>query len=109
MAETAAPATAAPTTTAASTVATAIQQPESTVIETTLGWFTGIGGILSLILLIVFHFGAAKLSYDVNQSVGWAVVSFFFATLYYPYYAFAHSTRRQSSLLGLLGGRRRKH
>jgi len=76
---------------------------------TAAAWFTGIGGILTIIFLFVFHFGAAKLSYDLNQSFGWGFLSFIFASVYYPYYAFVHSTRRSSSILSsIVGGRRRR-
>jgi hypothetical protein len=45
--------------------------------------------ILPAIFALVFHLGAAYMSYQRNQSIGWAVLSFFFAVFYYPYYAFA--------------------
>ena len=78
---------------------------------TAAAWFTGVGGILSLLFLFIFHFGAAKLSYDLNQSFGWGFLSFLFASVYYPYYAFVHSSRREapSVLSSIIGGRRRKH
>ena len=77
---------------------------------TVAAWFTGVGGIISLIFLFVFHFGAAKLSYDLNQSFGWGFLSFLFASVYYPYYAFVHSSRLETSILSsIVGGRRRKH
>lgn len=44
--------------------------------------------IIPLIFTIVFHVGAAYLSYQRSQSIGWAILSFFFAVFYYPYYAF---------------------
>jgi hypothetical protein len=47
--------------------------------------------IIPTIFAIVFHAGAAYLSYQRNQSVGWAILSFFFAVFYYPYYAFAQA------------------
>ncbi len=47
--------------------------------------------IIPLIFTIVFHAGAAYLSYQRNQSMGWAVLSFFFAVFYYPYYAFTQA------------------
>ena len=98
------------TTTAPTTQTTSATLTTTTPTATVLGWFTGVGGILSLVFLLVFHFGAAKLSYDVNQSAGWAFLSFLFASVYYPYYAFAHSSRREASILSsIVGGRRRKH
>jgi hypothetical protein len=42
---------------------------------------------------IVYCYGAAKLSYNYNTSIGndwaffWAVICYFFAGIYYPYYA----------------------
>jgi hypothetical protein len=56
------------------------------------GWVTT--SIMSIALLpaifaLVFHLGAAYMSYQRNQSFGWAILSFFFAVFYYPYYAFA--------------------
>jgi hypothetical protein len=48
--------------------------------------------ILALLQAILFYSGAAKLSYDRFRSVGWAIVAFLFAPLYYMYYAFFVST-----------------
>jgi len=48
--------------------------------------------ILGFIFAIVFSYGAAKLSYDKYRSVGWAVLDFFFASFYYPYYAIVLNT-----------------
>jgi hypothetical protein len=45
--------------------------------------------IIPAIFALVFHLGAAYLSYQRTQSFGWAILSFFFAVFYYPYYAFA--------------------
>lgn len=44
--------------------------------------------LIPTIFTIVFHAGAAYLSYQRNQSMGWAIFHFFFAIFYYPYYAF---------------------
>ncbi len=44
--------------------------------------------IIPLIFTIIFHAGAAALSYQRNQSMAWAVLHFFLAVFYYPYYAF---------------------
>lgn len=60
------------------------------------------------IFLILFHMGAAKLSYDLHQSALWGFLSFLFASIYYPYYAFVYSARREVST-SLFGGRKRKH
>jgi hypothetical protein len=48
--------------------------------------------ILALLQAILFYSGAAKLSYDRFKSVGWAIVAFLFAPIYYMYYAFFVST-----------------
>lgn len=44
--------------------------------------------IFGAIFTFLFHFGAARLSYLKYQSVVWAILDFFFAVFYYPYYAF---------------------
>jgi len=63
--------------------------------------------IISSILLIAFHVGAAKLSYDKYGSIGWAILDFFFATIYYPYYAFVLNYPGVGTAT-FLGGRRRR-
>jgi hypothetical protein len=67
-------------------------------------------GIVSLIFTIIFffvwHLGAASLSYAKYGSIGWAILDFFFATFYYPFYAFFLNTPTPS--MGMMGGRRRK-
>lgn len=45
-------------------------------------------GLIPLAFALIFSGGAAYLSYQRNQSAALAILSFFFATLYYPYYAF---------------------
>ena len=63
----------------------------------------------SLIISILFSYGAAKLSYDRFQSLGWAVIAFLFSGFYYPYYALFVSTPSPiSPPLGMLGARRRR-
>ena len=47
--------------------------------------------IIPAIFALVFHAGAAYISYQRNQSIGWAILSFFFAVFYYPYYAFTQA------------------
>ena len=64
----------------------------------------GLGGFASLLCLLVFSYGAAKLSYDKFGSIGWAVLNFFFASFYYPYYAIFLSGPQGSTF----GGRRRR-
>ena len=55
------------------------------------------GGFVILLFFlfgILYCYGAAKLSYDYNVSIGnggsafmWAFICYFFAAIYYPYYA----------------------
>jgi hypothetical protein len=52
-----------------------------------VGGFMIVGTILASIFTLLFHYGAARLSYMKYQSVGWAIVNFFFALFYYPFYA----------------------
>jgi hypothetical protein len=67
------------------------------------GLFTG---ILTFIFTILFGLGASRLSYVKYGSVMWAIVDFFFASLYYPYYALV--LNEPCSPMAMLGGRRRK-
>ena len=69
-----------------------------------LGLFGSIMGLLSLLFVILFSYGAAKLSYDKFGSIGWAIVNFFFATFYYPYYAIFLSGPQAA----VVGGRPRR-
>jgi uncharacterized RDD family membrane protein YckC len=76
--------------------------------------------IIPVIILFVFHLGAAFLSYKKFGSMMWAVVDFIFAYFYYPYYAFfLDSTPVESAPMtpiamvggmakALMGARRRK-
>jgi hypothetical protein len=64
-----------------------------TVLTLILGSF---GGVFAFLL----HAAAAKLSYDKYQSVGWAILDFFFGTIYIPYYAFFLNTPSSSSTFG---------
>jgi hypothetical protein len=66
--------------------------------------FASLTGIASFLFYIAFSYGAAKLSYDKFQSVGWAILNFIFAAFYYPYYAIFLSGPSGSSF----GGRRRR-
>jgi hypothetical protein len=65
-------------------------------------------GIVSMVFTVVFlfvwHLGAASLSYAKYGSIGWAILDFFFATFYYPFYAFFLNTPAPT---GMMGGRRR--
>ncbi len=80
--------------------------------EAVLSGFTaGMGGVavifwsvVSLLFLIVFHYGAAVLSYSRYQSVFWAVIDFIFAPFYYPYFALVINQPNSA----VIGGRRRR-
>ena len=65
------------------------------------------GAIVSLVFVAIWYFvwnlGAASLSYAKYGSVGWAILDFFFAPLYYPYYALVLNTPTAA----VMGGRRR--
>jgi hypothetical protein len=63
-----------------------------------------IGGIIGFIFVFLWHYGAASLSYAKYGSIGWAILDFFFATLYYPYYALFLNTATPA----MMGGRRRR-
>jgi hypothetical protein len=60
--------------------------------------------IFTIIFLFVWHLGAASLSYAKYGSIGWAILDFFFASFYYPFYAFFLNTPAPT---GMMGGRRR--
>jgi hypothetical protein len=51
------------------------------------GGFMIAGTVIGAIITFLFHYGAARLSYLKYQSIGWAIVNFFFAVFYYPFYA----------------------
>lgn len=44
--------------------------------------------VIGSILLFMYSLGASMLSYAKYKSIGWATLDFFFAFIYYPYYAF---------------------
>ena len=48
--------------------------------------------LIPTIFALVFHAGAAYMSYQRNQSVGWAILHFFLAVFYYPYAAFTQGS-----------------
>jgi hypothetical protein len=54
-----------------------------------------ISAILSGLFYLVFSYGAAKLSYDRFQNMGWAVLNFLFPMFYYPYHALFLSGAQQ--------------
>jgi len=59
--------------------------------------------IVGAIPWFVYSYGAAKLSYAKFGSVGWSILDFIFAPIYYPYYAYFLDT----SSTNIFGGRRR--
>jgi len=63
---------------------------------------------ISTVILFLWHFGAARLSYLKYGSIGWAVLDFIFATIYYPYYALflAESTAAVPATGVMMGGGR---
>ena len=65
--------------------------------------------IITAIFALVFHAGAAYMSYQRNQSIGCSIMSFFFAVFYYPYYAFfINEAPAPSGILGMTGGGMKK-
>lgn len=68
---------------------------------------TGVSGVFTVLAIVpiiftlVFHLGAAMLSYQRNQSIGWAFLHFFLAVFYYPYFAFTQPSPMAEST-GLL-------
>lgn len=76
------------------------KQKDSTVSVSMTTVYSVIGAIAG----IIFHAGAAKLSYDKYGSIGWAILAFIFGSIYYPYYAFSES----GSSTSMLGGALRK-
>lgn len=74
-----------------------------------VGVVWGIIILLPIVFLFMFHLGAGYLSYQKYGQIGWAILDFFFAYFYYPYYAFFLSgcPVEQSILPSLMGGVRR--
>jgi hypothetical protein len=68
---------------------------------------TTVYSVIGVIAGIIFHAGAAKLSYDKYGSIGWAILAFIFGSIYYPYYAFSESGSSTSMLGGALRRLRR--
>ena len=62
---------------------------------------------LGVITHLIFSYGAAKLSYDMFGSVGWAILDFIFSWFYYPYYAL-FLNKPTPPALGIVGARRRR-
>jgi hypothetical protein len=63
--------------------------------------------VISSLALFLWHLGAARLSYLKYGSIGWAVLDFIFATIYYPYYALflAEGTAAPPTGIMMGGGR----
>ena len=83
----------------------------------TFGTYLVFGVGFFLITSFVYSYGAAKLSYAYNTSVGssstflWSILAFFFSGFYYPYYAFFVNpvgAPTASIISPLVGGKRRK-
>ena len=64
------------------------------------------GAVIGIILAFLWSFGAARLSYLKYGSIGWAILDFFFASFYYPFYAFFLAEGTAPSV-PMMGGRRR--
>jgi type IV secretory pathway VirB2 component (pilin) len=64
------------------------------------------GAVIGVILAFLWSFGAARLSYLKYGSIGWAILDFFFASFYYPFYAFFLAEGTAPSV-PMMGGRRR--
>jgi len=60
--------------------------------------------VFGIIVGLVWHLGAASLSYAKYGSIGWAILDFFFASFYYPFYALVLNT--PSTPTTMFGGRR---
>lgn len=89
------------------------EEKKATVTIAPTGFGAVLGGlaILPIVFLIVFHAGAAYLSYQKYQSGMWAFVDFLFAYFYYPYYAFflsgAPASVEPSPINTMMGGLRK--
>ncbi len=62
--------------------------------------------ILTVLLWIIYGYGAARLSFNTFGSYFWSIIAFILAPFYYPYFAIFISTPSPSA--SLLGGRRRR-
>lgn len=70
----------------------------------TSGWAIA-GAVIGVLVAFLWSFGAASLSYAKYGSIGWAILDFFFATLYYPFYALVLNTPSPSVSSPMMGGR----
>ena len=64
--------------------------------------------VINVLIGLIYCYGAARLSYNTFGSMGWAVVAFLFAPLYYPYYGIFVSQPAPPPS-GIFGGRSRRH
>jgi hypothetical protein len=82
--------------------------PEATAAaNTATAGVVGVFGVIAMIglfFLLFFHIGAGYLSYQKYASIPWAVVDFFFAYFYYPYYAFFLASDPSPQPMGMIGG-----
>ena len=66
-----------------------------------------------LVTAFLYSFGAAKLSYAYNTSIGssstflWSILAFFFSGFYYPYYAYFVNPVGATPAAAMMGGRRK--
>ena len=83
----------------------------------TLGTYLVFSVGFFLISSFIYSYGAAKLSYAYNTSLGssnaflWSILAFFFSGFYYPFYAFFVNpvgAAPASITSPLIGGKRRK-
>jgi hypothetical protein len=65
------------------------------------------GAFIVFCLGVIYCYGAAKLSYNYNISIGnggyamiWAIICYFFSGIYYPYYALFLSPLNTPLLMG---------
>ena len=84
----------------------ALTQQNTTTTTTPTAQMSFFGGLLFILasfgglLGFLLHLAAAKLSYDKYGSIGWAILDFFFGTIYIPYYAFFLNTPSQQPMFG---------
>jgi len=69
------------------------------------GWAIA-GIVIGALVAFLWHLGAASLSYAKYGSIGWAILDFFFASLYYPFYALVLNTPSASMTAPMMGGGR---
>jgi len=95
------------------TLTSAVENTASSAVDTAVVAGSGLYMIVLVLLgsipLLIFHYGAAKLSFDTYGSYLWAFVDFLFPYLYYPFYAIVlKSSVSVGSSPAVFGGRRRK-